>query len=85
MRHPSTAAQFEWDEDNEAKLALRGIYAEDVEYVFDNNPVFQKNKRSHAARWLMDGRDRSGRWLRICILWSDEGTGTLRAVTGWPL
>ncbi len=60
MRHPSFAARFEWDENKESKLAQRGIYAEDVEYVFENEPTFLKNKRSGSARWLMDGRDRSG-------------------------
>lgn len=85
MRHPSTAIGFEWDENNEWKLEQRGIYAEDVEHVFDNEPSFLKNKRSGAARWPMDGRDAAGRRLRICILWGDEDVGTLRAITGWKL
>lgn len=56
MRHPSMATAFEWDDNNEPKLASRNVYPEDVEDVFENEPIFRKNKRSGTARWLMLGQ-----------------------------
>lgn len=64
MRHPSSAARFEWDSANEDKLAERKIRPDEVEAI-----------------WMMVGRDpRSGRRLRVGILWADEKEGVLRAI-----
>lgn len=85
MRHPSTAARFDWDEHNEAKLLKRQIHASDVEDIFWSGPRFRRNKRSGTAAWMMVGRDRGGRTLKIGIIWADEQDGVLRAITGLPV
>jgi len=82
--HPSKAHAFEWDEDNEDKLALRKISAADVEHVWLGGPTYLRNKRSGTANWKMIGRDTGGRELCIGILWADSETRILRAVFGWP-
>lgn len=88
-RHPGTAVRFDWDEHNEAKLALRNITPGDVEEVFEGawgeKPLFKRNKKAGTARWMMFGRDRGGRRLRIGVLWADEEERVLRAIHGLPL
>lgn len=87
--HPSSAVRFHWDECLEAKLAMRNITPGDVEDVFEGvwgiDPQFKRNKKAGTARWMMIGRDRSGRWLRIGILWADEEERVLKAIHGLPL
>ncbi len=87
MRNPYTATAFEWDDANESKMALRGIYPCDVESVYfeDDEMVLLPNKRSRTATWLMVGRDYRGRRLKVGILWSDETDGVMRAIWGTQL
>lgn len=81
MRHPSSAARFEWDSKNEDKLAEREVRPDEVEAIWKNRPRYLKNKKAGSATWMMVGRDpRSGRRLRVGILWADEGEGVLRAI-----
>lgn len=81
MRHPGTAARFEWDEGNVAKLALRDIRPEDVEAVFWNGPRWFRNKRAGTGDWVMEGRDDGGRPLLVVVLWSTRHERTLRAIS----
>ena len=88
-RHPITAVAFDWKPHLEEKLALRNITPGDVEDVFHGiwgqQPEFKRNKKAGTARWMMTGRDRGGRWLRIGILWADEDARLLKAIHGLPL
>jgi hypothetical protein len=60
-----------------------------VEDVFlgtwGEEPEFKRNKKAGTARWMMTGRDRSGRRLRIGILWADEEERILKAIHGLPI
>jgi uncharacterized DUF497 family protein len=81
VRHPSTAAGFDWDDANEDKLAERGISAHEVEGVWGNNPRYLRNKKEGSATWMMVGIDlESGKKLKVGILWADEGERILRAI-----
>ncbi len=53
--------------------------------TWGEKPEFKRNKRAGTAQWMMTGRDRSGRWLRIGILWADEDARLLKAIHGLPL
>lgn len=86
MRDPRTATAFDWDDGNEDKLAERGIRAEQIERIFENRPVFRRNKKGRSGIWMMVGKDPvSGRALRVAIRWKDESAGVLRAVTAFDL
>ncbi len=86
VRDPRTAIGFEWDDENELRLALRGITPDMVERVFENEPDFYRGKKHGTARWMMEGRDPvTGQWLRLGILWSDRRAGMLRAIHGLNL
>ena len=83
--HPARAIEFEWDENNEDKLAERNILPSDVEYVWANRPKYERNKNTGSATWRMIGKDRGGRTLRIGIRWADERERRLRAIYAWPV
>jgi hypothetical protein len=81
VRHPATAVDFEWDKDNEDKLAERGITASEVEGVWGNKPSYKRNKKAGSATWMMVGADPdSGEKLKVGIIWADEGQRILRAI-----
>jgi len=81
VRHPATAVGFEWDKDNEDKLAERGIKASEVEGVWGNKPRYGRNKKVGSATWMMVGTDPdSGKKLKVGIIWADEGDRILRAI-----
>lgn len=86
IRDPRSAQLFEWDAGNEDKLAAREITPEMIERIFDNDPVFRRNKRGRAGIWLMMGQDPvSGRRLKVAIRWSDAAAGVLRAITAFDV
>ena len=83
MRHPSSAVRFEWDDGNVNKLAERNVRPDEVEAIWSNRPRprYFRNKKAGSATWMMVGQDpRSGRRLRVGILWADEKDGVLRAI-----
>lgn len=86
MRDPRSAVAFDWDSENEAKLALRGITPDQVERLFENSPDLYRGKRRGTARWMMEGQDPvTGKWLRIGLVWKDRRAGILRAIHGIAL
>jgi hypothetical protein len=77
----ASASRFDWDDGNVDKLAERGVRPEEVEGIWANRPRYLRNKRTGSATWMMVGTDpRSGKRLRIGILWVDEEEGVLRAI-----
>jgi len=81
VRHPSSAVGFDWDSANIDKLAIRNVQPDEVEAIWTNRPQYFRNKREGSTTWMMVGRDpRSGRVLRVGILWLDEREGVLRAI-----
>lgn len=72
---------FEWDEGNESELARHRIAPEEVEQVFDNDPVWASNKRNRPSNRLMIGRTDSGRELTIVV--RIQLGEMIRAITGW--
>jgi hypothetical protein len=78
--------RFDWDEGNVNKLAERNIRSDEVEAVWASQPRYFRNKKAGSATWMMVGQDpRSGRRLRIGILWVEEKEGVLRAIHGLEL
>lgn len=69
VRHPRTAVEFEWDENNEPKLAVREIRPADVEALFwQGGPEWRRSKASGTGDWFMIGRDAAG--TRPGVGWS---------------
>jgi len=71
-----------FDDENEGKLATRGISPEDVLDILSQPHVLVRNKRRRRGLYKMIGKDSSGRMLTIII----EPTtikSTWRPVTGW--
>jgi len=75
-------AGFEWDEGNESELARHHITPEEVEQVFDNDPVWASNKRNRPGNRLMFGRTNSGRELTVVVRIQPD-MEIIRAITGW--
>ncbi len=80
--HPAHAVGFEWDEENEEKLARHGIRPEEVEQVFLNGPAWVPNKKNRRGAWKMVGWTNEGRTLTIIINVRDE-VAALDVVTGY--
>lgn len=80
--HPAQAEAFEWDEANDAHLAVHGIRPEDVEEVWLNGAVWVRNRRGRAGDWKMLGRTDGGRALTIVVQLRVHAR-LLRAITGW--
>ena len=88
-RHPSTADAIEYDPGDEATgregalehLARHQITADEIEQVFNNSPMWCKNKKNRRANWRMIGYTNGGRTLDIKVLW-DEDRGALLPITG---
>ncbi len=72
-----------FDDENEEKLAKRGIFPEDVLDVLGRRHLVLRNKRRGRGAYKIVGRDRSGRILTI-ILERTSARATWRPVTGWP-
>jgi hypothetical protein len=83
-RHPSSANRIEFDPGDEdagregglEHLSRRGITASEIKQVFDNSPLWWKNKKGRRANWRMVGLTDGGRPLDIKVLW---GRGSGRA------
>ncbi len=71
------------DEDNVAKFAAHGIGDDQVLQVLDGAHTIQRNRRGHAAPYLLIGEDYGGRCLAIPIMPTDD-PAIWRPVTAWP-
>jgi hypothetical protein len=88
-RHPSGAARIEYEPGDESvgregtleHLWRHGVTAEEIEQVFNNGPVWLRNKKGRKANWRMIGFTDGGRALDIKVFW-DEDRGTLLPITG---
>jgi len=81
LNHPSGASWVEFDEVNEEHLAGHDVSAIEVWQVFEDDPLWAKNKKNMAAAWLMIGRTYGGRPLVVAVLY-DENRECIRPVTG---
>ena len=80
--HSRDAEDLDFDENNEAHLARRGITATEVVQVWLNQPVYVPNKKGLTATWLMLGDTTGGRALTVAVLTVEPVLG-LRPITGW--
>lgn len=88
-RHPSSADTIEYDPGDEERgregalehLSRHGVTAHEIEQVFENGPIWMKNKKGRKANWRMIGYTDGGRALDIKVLW-DEDRGALLPITG---
>lgn len=80
--HPWDADDLEFDEVNEAHLALHGISATEVTQVWLSRPVYVPNKKGLTAAWLMLGDTLGGRSLTVAVVTMEEVL-RLRPITGW--
>jgi hypothetical protein len=80
--HPRDAENLEFDEDNEAHLALHHITATEVVQVWFDEPIYVANKKGMTATWLMLGDTSGGRALTIAVV-TLEVVLRLRPITGW--
>ena len=72
-----------FDDENEEKLARRGIGVEDVLDMLGQPHVVIRNKKRRRGLYKMIGKDRGGRVLTV-ILEATAIKNAWRPVTGWP-
>ncbi len=82
--HPMDAEDFEWDEANESELAQphHPVFPWEVEQVFQNRPVWAKNRKGRSGDYLMVGSTRGGRKLTV-VVQPKPDSRKLRPITGW--
>lgn len=79
--NPNKIIGFKWDNINVDKLANHGLTPEDVEGVFNQNPVILKNPK-HKNRWIALGfSSRDERF--ILISFEVKEPGWVRVVTAY--
>ena len=83
--HPRDAELFDWDEENETELerSEHPIKHWEAEEVFENRPLWVRNKREGSGDYKMIGRTNGGRALTIVVT-ANEVNRSIRAITGWP-
>lgn len=72
-----------FDDENEEKLAQRGIFQEDALDVIAQLHILVRNRGRRRGLYKVIGRDWAGRFLTI-ILEATTIRTTWRPVTGWP-
>jgi uncharacterized DUF497 family protein len=80
MAHPEDAEFLEFDDDNEAHLAIKGVSPAEVNQVFLGDPLWAPNLKGRTADWLMIGRTDGGRPLVVMVTY-DEARAVLRPIT----
>lgn len=80
MAHPEDAEFIEFDDDNEAHLAIKDVSPAEVNQVFLGDPLWAPNLKGRTADWLMIGRTDGGRPLVVMVSY-DEARATLRPIT----
>lgn len=81
MSHPDDSTYIEFDDANESHLLAHQVTAVEVWEVFENEPLWARNKKGMAATWLMIGRTWGGRPLVIAVV-HNEDESYIRPVTG---
>jgi uncharacterized DUF497 family protein len=77
-----TVAAFNFDDDNEDKLAQHGISLLDVDAILNGPCRVFRNRRERRATHLISGYDRHGRCLLVCIEPTHDPV-VWRPVTAW--
>ncbi len=80
MAHPSEAEFVEFDDANEAHLALKSVSPLELMQVFRNDPLWAANKRNRTAAWLMIGRTDGGRAIVAAVIYN-EVRSSVRPIT----
>lgn len=88
-RHPSSAETIAFEPGDERTgregalehFAHHHITATEIEQVFNNNPIWWRNKKGRRANWRMVGETNGGRLLDIKVFW-DEDRGAIIPITG---
>lgn len=82
--HPESdcVANVAFDDGNERELARHHFSSSEVLEVFDNEPLWGRNRRDRAGNRQAIGRTNGGRLLTVVALW-DGDTGVLRPITAW--
>jgi hypothetical protein len=75
--------EFQWDAGNEDEMAAHHVTPREVEEVYDETPVFRRNKKRHAAPVIMIGLTSAGRLLTVPMAPIPDMDGTWRAATAW--
>ena len=73
---------FEWDSDNEAKIADR-FDPNEIDEVLESPHTIIRNKRNRAGTHRVIGRSYSGRVITIVVTPTGQ-PGIWRPVTAWP-
>ena len=73
---------MEWDEGNEAELAVHRISPAEVEETWTNREIWVPNRRRRPGDWKLRGRTSGGRALTIVIRYYPDRR-TVRPITGW--
>jgi len=79
---PLRVDELEFDDWNEQEFSRHHVTAREIREVLDEQPVFVPNKRPHAARILMIGPTRGGRFLTVPLA-ELPVEGLWRPATAW--
>lgn len=84
--HPRDAEVFDWDEGNEAELETprHPIKPWEVEEVFQNGPLWVRNKREGSGDYKMIGETDGGRLLTVVVT-TNDANNSIRPITGWEV
>lgn len=80
MAHPSEADWIEFDDGNESHCAGHGVTPSELTQVFENDPLWARNKKGRTAAWLMVGRTLGGRAIVAAVEY-DEIRSAVRPIT----
>jgi hypothetical protein len=79
---PVRVTDLEFDAWNEAEFDRHGVGEREIRQVLDNEPVFFRNKRPHAAQLVMVGPTLGGRLLTVPLAPTTR-EGVWRPATAW--
>lgn len=74
--------EFEWDDDNEAKIGQR-FDPHEIDEVLEGAHTIIRNKRHRAGTHRLLGRSFGGRLITVVIA-PTERTGMWRPISAWP-
>lgn len=77
---PWDAVDLEWDDENEAHLARHHVRPAEVQQVFEDDPLYARNRGGRASCHRMIGRTAGNRALVIYVQ-CDDARLVLRPIT----